>query len=121
MAFGSVSANGSFIEEQFGVPNGIATLDKNGKLSEDQRPEADAYTKAQTDRNISHAVDTHNGSDDSHPDIRVYLSQLNARIAMLELRLSTNVTKNPFSVTFETLAGRTVTGVWNQPLQRIEF
>lgn len=43
------------------------------------------------------------------------------RIAALETSLYTNVTKNPFSVGFEALAGiRVVKGVWNKAKQRIE-
>ena len=121
MALGSVSASGSSIEKQLGIPNGVATLDGAGKLNENQRPEVDAYTKEQTDQRISSAVDTHDDANTAHPDIRVVLSQLNARLAVLELKLNTNVTQNPFSATFGSLAGLTVTGVWNESLARIEF
>lgn len=40
---------------------------------------------------------------------------------ILQLKIATDVTANPFSVTFESLDGLTVTGVWNADLARIEF
>lgn len=40
---------------------------------------------------------------------------------ILQLKIATDVTANPFSVTFESLDGLTVTGVWNADLSRIEF
>ena len=46
---------------------------------------------------------------------------LDARISLLELMYATQVSGNPFTVTFESLAGLTCTGVWNQPLARLEF
>ena len=39
----------------------------------------------------------------------------------IELKFSTNVTKNPFSATFGSLDGLTVTGVWNAEQARVEF
>ena len=34
---------------------------------------------------------------------------------------NTDVSGNPFSATFESLTGLTVTGVWNKAQNRIEF
>ena len=38
-----------------------------------------------------------------------------------EDKFGTNVTKNPFSATFSSLDGLTVTGVWNAEQARVEF
>ena len=56
------------------------------------------------------------------------LSDLTARVTEAESKLTvlwdavfTNITGNPFTVTFETLDGVTVEGVWNTESKRIEF
>ena len=112
MAYGNVNVavpgvsndESSYLKtEQAGAPGGVATLDADGKLSESQRPTVDAYTKVQTDQKISSAVDAHNSAENAHGDI------------------GTNVTKNPFSATFGSLDGLTVTGVWNADQARVEF
>lgn len=128
MAYGSFNAGpGKAPDEdvvrtnQIGVPGGVATLDADGKLSESQRPTVDAYTKAQTDQNISTAVDAHNSADTAHGDIRASVAAMNASIKAIELKFGTNVTKNPFSATFGSLDGLTVTGVWNAEQARVEF
>ena len=128
MAYGSFNAGpGKAPDEdvvrtdQIGVPGGIATLDADGHLTESQRPTVDAYTKAQTDQNISAAVDAHNSADTAHGDIRASVAAMNASIKAIELKFGTNVTKNPFSATFSSLEGLTVTGVWNADQARVEF
>lgn len=128
MAYGSFNAGpGKAPDEdvvrtnQIGVPGGVATLDADGKLSESQRPTADAYTKAQTDQKISSAVDAHNSAENAHGDIRASVAAMNASIKAIELKFGTNVTKNPFSATFGSLDGLTVTGVWNAEQARVEF
>lgn len=128
MAYGSFNAGpGKAPDEdvvrtdQIGIPGGIATLDADGKLSESQRPTADAYTKAQTDQKISSAVDAHNSAENAHGDIRASVAAMNASIKAIELKFGTNVTKNPFSATFGSLDGLTVTGVWNAEQARVEF
>ena len=50
-----------------------------------------------------------------------YQPGLSARLALLELMFNTSVTGNPFTVTFETLDGTVVEGVWNTTAKRIEF
>ena len=107
--------------DQLGAPGGVATLDADGKLSESQCPTVDAYTKAQTDEHISSAIADHNVSDTAHSDIRASVAAMNASIKAIELKFGANVTKNPFSATFGSLDGLTVTGVWNADLARIEF
>ena len=128
MAYGSFNAGpGKAPDEdvvrtdQIGIPGGIATLDADGKLSESQRPTVDAYTKAQTDQKISSAVDAHNSAENVHGDIRASVAAMNASIKAIELKFGTNVTKNPFSATFGSLDGLTVTGVWNAEQARVEF
>ena len=128
MAYGSFNAGpGKAPDEdvvrtnQIGVPGGIATLDADGHLTESQRPTGDAYTKAQTDQKISSAVDAHNSAENAHGDIRASVAAMNASIKAIELKFGTNVTKNPFSATFGSLDGLTVTGVWNAEQARVEF
>ena len=128
MAYGSFNAGpGKAPDEDvvrtnlIGVPGGIATLDADGHLTESQRPTVDAYTKAQTDQKISSAVDAHNSAENAHGDIRASVAAMNASIKAIELKFGTSVTKNPFSATFGSLDGLTVTGVWNAEQARVEF
>ena len=107
--------------DQVGVPGGLATLDADGHLTESQRWEVDGYKKAETDQLISAAVDTHNSAENAHSDIRATVASMNASIRAIELKFGTNVTKNPFSATFGSLDGLTVTGVWNAEQARVEF
>lgn len=107
--------------DQIGIPGGIATLDADGHLTESQRWEVDGYKKAETDQRISAAVDAHNGAENAHSDIRASVAAMNASIKAIELKFGTNVTKNPFSATFGSLDGLTVTGVWNAEQARVEF
>lgn len=128
MAFGTVNIGQAQVEgnnylttEQVGVASGLATLDGNGKLTVSQRPDIDAYTKEQTDERISGAVDTHDGSSTAHPDIRNEMADLQAKVQAIELKYGTDVTENPFTVTFSSIADVNVTGVWNTSQARIEF
>lgn len=128
MAYGSFNAGpGKAPDEdvvrtnQIGVPGGIATLDADGHLTESQRQPVDAYTKAQTDQKISSAVDAHNSADTAHGDIRASVAAMRGSINAIELKFGTNVTKNPFSATFSSLDGLTVTGAWNAEQARVEF
>lgn len=128
MAYGSFNAGpGKAPDEdvvrtdQIGVPGGIATLDADGHLTESQRWEVDGYKKAETDQNISTAVDAHNSADTAHGDIRASVAAMRGSINAIELKFGTNVTKNPFSATFSSLTGLTVTGIWNAEQARVEF
>ena len=98
-----------------------ATLDADVPLTESLRPALDAYTTADTDQLISAAADNHNGAENAHSDIRASVAAMNASIKAIELKFGTNVTKNPFSATFGSLDGLTVTGVWNAEQARVEF
>ena len=54
-------------------------------------------------------------------NIRASVAAMNASIKAIELKFGTNVTKNPFSATFGSLDGLTVTGAWNAEQARVEF
>ena len=128
MAFGIVNVgqtaeerNDVLTNEQVGVPGGLATLNADGELTESQRWDIDAYTKAQADQKVSDAVNTHNTSPTAHPDILAAVAALETEVEALNLKLGTDVTGNAFSVTFSTLDDVIVTGVWNTAQARIEF
>lgn len=128
MAFGIVNVgqaseerNDVLTNEQVGVPGGLATLNAQGELTESQRWEIDAYTKAQADQNTADAVDAHNTSPTAHPDILSAVAALETAVDALNLKFGTDVTGNSFSVTFSTLDSVTVAGVWNQAQARIDF
>ena len=66
-------------------------------------------------------IDAHNIDVNAHFSIRNDVTDLDARLSLLELMFNTEVTGNPFTVTLETLDGVTVEGVWNTESKRIEF
>lgn len=70
---------------------------------------------------LAAALAAHNRDGDAHPDLRGVCAGLNARVSLLELMYATEVSGNPFTVTFESLEGLTCTGVWNAALARLEF
>lgn len=128
MAYGTVnvgqaqSENNNYLtNENVGVPGGLATLNASGELTESQRWEVDAYTKAQADQKVSDAVNTHNTSPTAHPDVLAAVAALETEVEALNLKFGTDVTGNAFSVTFSTLDDVIVTGVWNTAQARIEF
>ena len=49
------------------------------------------------------------------------LTDIGARLGLLELMYKTQVSGNPFTVTFESLTGLVASGVWNAALSRLEF
>lgn len=95
----------------------------DGSTSQNNTGAADitAYTKTQTDEHMATAVNAHNTAVDAHSDIRVENAKLRAELELLKLKYDTSISKNPFTVTFGSLDGLTVTGVWNADLARIEF
>lgn len=128
MAYGTVnvgqaqSENNNYLtNENVGVPGGLATLNADGELTESQRWDIDAYTKAQADQKTADAVNTHNASPTAHPDILAAVAALETEVEALNLKFGTDVTGNAFSVTFSTLDDVIVTGVWNTAQARIEF
>lgn len=66
-------------------------------------------------------IGTHNSDPDAHPFIRNLVSGMDARLSLLELMYNTDVSGNPFTVTFDSLEGLTVSGVHNTTQKRIEF
>ena len=70
---------------------------------------------------LQNFVHIHNVDPESHPDIRALLKELFGRIGRLEDMIVNDIIGNPFLVTFGNLNDVNVTGVWNQPMQRIEF
>lgn len=81
----------------------------------------DAYTKAESDALHAEGIDTHNTDDEAHADIRVSITGLDSRLKTLELKYGQSVTGNTFEVTFVTLDGLVVTGIWNEKMARVEF
>lgn len=70
---------------------------------------------------LRQAIADHNGDTGAHPYLQGLCAALDARLALIELMYATNVSGNPFAVTFESLNGTVVAGVWNQPQARLEF
>lgn len=71
--------------------------------------------------NVERLISEHNLEPEAHPFLNGLFAGLDARLALLELMYNTSISGNPFSVTFGTLTGIAVTGVWNQPQKQIEF
>lgn len=70
---------------------------------------------------IPTAVEAHNSASDVHPELQTTVGGIDARLAVLELKYGTSITGNSFTVTFASLVGLVVTGVWNETYQRVEF
>lgn len=66
-------------------------------------------------------IDAHNEAPDAHPALQSDMDALDARLMLMELMYNTDVSGNPFIVTFGTLDGASVEGVWNETLKRVEF
>ena len=66
-------------------------------------------------------IDAHNGDPEAHPFLQNLNAALDSRLSLLELMYNTDVSGNPFTVTFESLTGLVATGVWNAAQKRLEF
>lgn len=66
-------------------------------------------------------IAAHNAAPDAHPIIQDRVIAMDSRLSLLELMYNTDVSGNPWRVTFDTLTGLGVTGVWNTAQKRIEF
>ena len=66
-------------------------------------------------------IDEHNADPEAHPHLRGLIAGVDTRLSLLELMYTTDVSGNPFRVTFESLEGVNASGVWNQPQARMEF
>jgi hypothetical protein len=128
MALGSVNVgqsenrnNNYLTTDQVGVAGGLATLNGSGKLTTSQMPEIDHYTQVETDNLLTDVVSAHNSSSNAHADMRGEIAAVKASMSSLELRYGSTVTENPFTVSFASLDGLIVTGIWNKNQARIEF
>ena len=128
MAYGPVNVGSEKIDknsfvtsDKVGVAGGVATLNANGVLTASQMPEIDKYTQAETDEKISDAVLEHNTDETAHGDIRSAIDAVSAAVQAIELKYGTSITENAFTVSFGSLDGLIVTGVWNESQARIEF
>ena len=74
-----------------------------------------------THEELAGAIAAHDEDETAHPYIRGLCSGLDARLSLLELMCSTQVSGNPFTVTFESLTELVAAGVWNAALGRLEF
>jgi len=77
----------------------------------------------------------HNADEEAHKDIREKMADLSAgstsvetavadvdaRLSLLELMYRTQVSGNPFTVSFEDMSSLLVTGTWNAAQKRVEF
>ncbi|MDE6260688.1 MAG: phage tail protein [Oscillospiraceae bacterium] len=70
---------------------------------------------------LSEAIATHDADPAAHPYLLGLYAGLDARLALVELMYNTDVSGNPYTVTFESLTGLVCTGVWNTALARLEF
>ena len=70
---------------------------------------------------LAEAVAAHNVDPEAHPYLLGLYAGADARLSLLELMCNTDVSGNPFTVTFENLTGLVATGVWNAALGRLEF
>lgn len=70
---------------------------------------------------LRQAIADHNSDTNAHPYLQGLCAALDARLALIELMYATDINGNPFTVTFESLNGTVVSGVWNQPQARLEF
>lgn len=66
-------------------------------------------------------IDAHDADGEAHPAIHTEMNGLDARLTLLELLYNTDVTGNPFSVTFANLDGVVAEGVHNTAQARMEF
>lgn len=96
---------------------------------------AGVVTVASMREALARAIAVHNADQLAHPDIREELASVaaasagaetavadvDARLTLLELMYRTQVSGNPFTVTFGDLSGLKVTGTWNATLKRLEF
>ena len=84
---------------------------------------------------LEKTMQEHNADEGAHADIRekienvttgsanieTAVADVDARLALLELMYRTQVSGNPFTVSFENMSGLLVTGIWNAAQKRVEF
>lgn len=67
------------------------------------------------------ALSAHNADPAAHPALRQADAALDARLSLLEMMYGTDIKENPFTVSFGSLEGIFVAGVWDQSGQRIGY
>ena len=84
---------------------------------------------------MARTLQAHNADSEAHPEIREQLAnvsanndsvenavaEVDARLTLLELMYRTQVSGNPFTVTFDNMDSLLVTGIWNAAMKRVEF
>ena len=84
---------------------------------------------------MARTLQDHNADSEAHPEIREQLAsvsanndsvenavaEVDARLTLLELMYRTQVSGNPFTVTFDNMDSLLVTGIWNAAMKRVEF
>lgn len=114
-----VVADSSVLE--FTVVPALDTVSQEDLERAIEEHNTDPASHADIRQAIPEAVAAHNSAADVHPELQTTMSGIDARLAVLELKYGTNVTGNSFTVTFASLAGLLVTGVWNETYPRVEF
>jgi len=109
-------------EEWFAGVRGILDQEAAGHLLNLIEALPDSYyTKESADRLRDEAVASHNANPAAHGAILQRVDELAGRCGALELITGPAIGDNPFTVTFRSLDGLEVDGVWNAALTRIEF
>ncbi len=79
-------------------------------------------------KRLENALAAHNADANAHGSLLGNISQLegevsrlSGEVAEIKLRVDTNITANPFSVTFKTLSGVSVSGVHNTTRGTVDF
>lgn len=72
-------------------------------------------------KRLQNALAEHNTSPEAHSGLQKELLRIDFEVSMLKLKYDTKITANEFSVTFETVDGLSVDGVYNTARGRIDF
>ncbi|MEG2042692.1 MAG: hypothetical protein RR068_16480, partial [Hafnia sp.] len=79
------------------------------------------YVKEIADQRLTDAITGHNTNPAAHGDTRQRIADLEGKVHEFEIVIGPAISANPFTVTFASLAGKLVAGVWNDAQGRIEF
>lgn len=69
----------------------------------------------------SELIAEHNADPEAHQSLRQATAAIDSRLSLLELMYNTDISGNPFTVTFGNLDGVEASGVWNRTQNRMEF
>ncbi len=79
-------------------------------------------------KRLENVLSAHNADPDAHGSLlgniarlEGDISRLDGEVSEIKLRVDTNITANPFSVTFKTLSGVSVSGVHNTARGTVDF